>query len=67
MRLSSEIVEVKQVVDVLVQRFAYHAATSRQASTTTGNQGDQNTADLFTEISRSLDKNLWFLEAHLQE
>jgi len=22
--------------------------------------------DLFTEISRSLDKDLWFLEAHLQ-
>ena len=28
--------------------------------------GDPTTADLFTEISRSLDKDLWFLEAHLQ-
>jgi starvation-inducible DNA-binding protein len=29
--------------------------------------GDADTADLFTEISRDLDKDLWFLQAHLQE
>ena len=28
--------------------------------------GDQDTADLFTEISRDLDKQLWFVEAHVQ-
>ena len=28
--------------------------------------GDANTADLFTGISRELDKKLWFVEAHLQ-
>lgn len=28
--------------------------------------GDADTADLFTGISRAVDKNLWFLEAHLQ-
>ena len=28
--------------------------------------GDADTADLFTGISRLLDKQLWFLEAHLQ-
>lgn len=27
--------------------------------------GDADTTDLFTELSRSLDKDLWFLEAHL--
>ena len=27
--------------------------------------GDAGTADLFTEISRGLDKSLWMLEAHL--
>jgi starvation-inducible DNA-binding protein len=27
--------------------------------------GDADTADLFTEISREVDKYLWFLEAHL--
>ena len=28
--------------------------------------GDQDTADLFTEVSRGADKNLWFVEAHAQ-
>ncbi|MBA2296493.1 MAG: DNA starvation/stationary phase protection protein Dps [Actinobacteria bacterium] len=28
--------------------------------------GDQATADLFTEVSRAIDKHLWFVEAHLQ-
>ncbi|MDP1796709.1 MAG: DNA starvation/stationary phase protection protein Dps [Planctomycetaceae bacterium] len=28
--------------------------------------GDADTADLFTGISRELDKQLWFVEAHLQ-
>lgn len=63
----TEIVDGKQVVQVLTQRFAYHAATTRAAITAATDHGDQATADLFTEISRSVDKNLWFLEAHLQE
>jgi len=29
--------------------------------------GDQDTADLFTEVSRAIDKHLWFVEAHLQK
>ncbi len=28
--------------------------------------GDADTADIFTEISRGIDKWLWFVEAHLQ-
>jgi starvation-inducible DNA-binding protein len=28
--------------------------------------GDADAADIFTAISRALDKNLWFVEAHLQ-
>jgi starvation-inducible DNA-binding protein len=62
-----EIVEGKQVIQILAQRFAYYTASSRAAITTASEHGDQATADLFTEISRAVDKNLWFLEAHLQE
>jgi starvation-inducible DNA-binding protein len=28
--------------------------------------GDMSTNDLFIEVSRQVDKDLWFLEAHLQ-
>jgi hypothetical protein len=28
--------------------------------------GDADTTDLFTEVSRGVDKWLWFVEAHLQ-
>ncbi|WP_293151648.1 hypothetical protein [Okeania sp. SIO2C9] len=28
--------------------------------------GDADTSDLYTEVSRTIDKRLWFLEAHLQ-
>jgi len=31
-----------------------------------GKAGDADTADLFTEVSRSVDKLLWKVEAHLQ-
>ncbi len=33
----------------------------------TAKLGDADTADLFTGVSRSIDKYLWFLEAHLQD
>jgi len=39
----------------------------RAAISDTDELGDADTADLFTGISRDLDKYLWFLEAHLQD
>jgi starvation-inducible DNA-binding protein len=53
-------------VKALVERYANLAATSRAAIDAASNHGDQSTADVFTEISRGLDKWLWFLEAHIQ-
>jgi len=50
----------------LVERFAAYAATTRAGIDTADEAGDQSTADLFTEVSRDVDKNLWFLETHLQ-
>jgi len=46
------------------------AAFGKSARTTideTEELGDAGTADLFTAISRDMDKQLWFLEAHLQD
>jgi starvation-inducible DNA-binding protein len=54
------------VVRLLADRYAALAASTRAAIETATRAGDAATADLFTEISRALDKALWFLEAHLQ-
>jgi starvation-inducible DNA-binding protein len=53
-------------VRALVQRLATLANAARKAIDDTGKLGDQATADIFTEITRAADKDLWFLEAHLQ-
>ncbi len=55
-----------QHVETLALRFAALAATTRSAIDAASELGDADTADLFTEVSRGLDKGLWFLEAHLQ-
>jgi starvation-inducible DNA-binding protein len=56
----------KAVVTALADRYANLARTTREAIDQSDELGDQDTADLFTEVSRGLDKSLWFLEAHLQ-
>jgi formate hydrogenlyase transcriptional activator len=55
-----------QHVEALAVRFAALAATTRSAIDAANELGDADTADLFTEVSRELDKGLWLLEAHLQ-
>jgi starvation-inducible DNA-binding protein len=54
-------------IQALVKRYAQLAASTRTAIDAAATAGDADTADLFTEVSRDLDKSLWFLEAHLQE
>jgi starvation-inducible DNA-binding protein len=51
-------------VKELALRFAQVAASVRKAIDATNELGDLDTADLFTGISRDLDKSLWFLDAH---
>jgi starvation-inducible DNA-binding protein len=53
-------------VEALTERYASLAASSRAAIDKADELGDLDTADVFTEVSRDLDKSLWFLEAHLQ-
>ena len=54
-------------VRALATQVAKLAASIRSAIQESAELGDPTTSDLFTEISRSLDKDLWFLEAHLQK
>lgn len=58
-------VDGEVVVAALADRYAQVAAAVRRAIDESTRLGDADTADLFTEVSRSLDKDLWFLEAHL--
>lgn len=53
-------------VRALVERYAAYAASTRKAIDTALAVEDQSTGDMFIEISRQTDKDLWFLEAHLQ-
>jgi len=50
----------------LAKSLAGVANASRSGIDQSAQLGDQATADVFTEIVRQADKDLWFLEAHLQ-
>jgi starvation-inducible DNA-binding protein len=54
-------------VRLLVERYAKVAESTREAIDKAEEAEDMDTADLFTEVSREIDKSLWFLEAHIQE
>ncbi|HTD72704.1 MAG TPA: DNA starvation/stationary phase protection protein Dps [Steroidobacteraceae bacterium] len=51
----------------LSTQMSVYGKALREAITDTDELGDADTADLFTQISREVDKYLWFLEAHLQD
>lgn len=48
----------------LIKSYASFAKNVRAAIADADEAGDQDTADLFTEISRAVDRGLWMLEAH---
>lgn len=58
-------VEGAEHITALAERYATYAAHLRSAIEQTATLGDADTADLYTEISRTIDMRLWFLEAHL--
>ncbi|MCA9837089.1 MAG: DNA starvation/stationary phase protection protein Dps [Trueperaceae bacterium] len=59
-------VDGKAFVEALAERYAAYAASTRKAIEKSGDLDDPTTEDLFTEISRTIDKDLFFIEAHLQ-
>jgi starvation-inducible DNA-binding protein len=56
----------QESVQMLVERYANLAQSTRHAIDLAEEAGDIDTTDLFTEVSREVDKALWFLEAHIQ-
>ena len=55
-----------QHVKAVTEALAAFGKGARAAIDRPAEAGDQDTADLFTEVSRGVDKWLWFVEAHLQ-
>ena len=53
-------------VDAFSAALAAFSAAARKAIDQASELGDLDTADVFTEVSRGIDKWLWFVEAHLE-
>ena len=56
----------REHVQAVATALAAFGKPIRAAIDQSGELGDMDTADIFTEISRGVDKWLWFVEAHLQ-
>jgi starvation-inducible DNA-binding protein len=59
-------VDGRSHVEALSSALAAFGKAARKAIGEANDLGDLDTADLFTEVSRGIDKWLWFVEAHLQ-
>ncbi|WP_109353978.1 DNA starvation/stationary phase protection protein Dps [Sphingorhabdus sp. EL138] len=54
-------------VESLSNALAVFGDKIRHAIDVAADMDDQNSSDIFTEISRGIDKSLWFVEAHNQQ
>jgi starvation-inducible DNA-binding protein len=61
-----EITDGRDHVDALSSALADFGKKVRRGIDEADDLHDKDTADLFTEISREIDKLLWFVEAHIQ-
>lgn len=50
----------------MAHALAFYGETIREAIDLAADLKDAGTADLFTQVSRGVDMNLWFVEAHEQ-
>jgi starvation-inducible DNA-binding protein len=55
-----------ETVAAIADRLSVYGASVRAAIEAALELDDQDTADLFIEVSRAIDKHLWFVEAHQQ-
>jgi len=62
----TETMPQKEHLEAVADRISAFGKLAREAIGASDEAGDKDTADLFTGVSRQLDKDLWFIEAHLQ-
>lgn len=63
--LPHDLVDGMPLVALVADQYSVVAAHTRKAIDIADEAGDAGTADLFTQVSRTVDQSLWFLEAHL--
>ncbi|MEP3442811.1 MAG: DNA starvation/stationary phase protection protein Dps [Sulfitobacter sp.] len=56
-----ELVDIDGHISALTDRFKKTGALVREAIEKASDAGDADTEDLFTEVSRTLDKDAWFI------
>jgi starvation-inducible DNA-binding protein len=61
----TDVTDEKVHLKALADRLAAFGKLARAAIDASDEAGDRDTADLFTGVSRQIDKDLWFIEAHL--
>ncbi len=59
-------VTCEETLVTVANRLATFGNAVRESIDEADELGDPDTADVFTEVSRTIDKHLWFVEAHLQ-
>jgi starvation-inducible DNA-binding protein len=62
----TDLTRAEDHIRALCDRFRDHGERLRAAIDATDEAGDANTADILTAASRSVDKDLWFMESHLE-
>lgn len=61
----TELLEIGEHAAAVADRLASFGKLARNAIGAADEAGDMGTADLFTGVSRQVDKDLWLVEAHL--
>ncbi|HEV7717985.1 MAG TPA: DNA starvation/stationary phase protection protein Dps [Arsenicitalea sp.] len=61
----TDITNITEHLNQLTDRYAKVANSARAGIDSAQEAGDADSADILTAYSRDLDKNLWFLQSHL--
>lgn len=56
--------DIKAHIEALKERFMFVGGEVRKAISVADEAGDEDTADILTEVSRALDKDAWFIGAN---
>ncbi len=62
----TDLTKAEDHIKAVCERMRDYGKKVREAIDTTDEAGDADTADLFTAASRTADKDLWFMESHLE-